>query len=316
MLKPNLSYSIEISVIVPVHNRRRELQECLHALSIQEYSKEKFEVIICDDGSTESISDAIEYAQNQGLELVYLRQEKKGPASARNLGIRHARGPIIAMTDSDTIPDRAWLKNLYSILAESPEAAGVEGKVYSLNDLEFVPLGEGPMNTSGNVYLTCNCAYRREVLFQVGGFDESFHYPAYEDVELAAQVRRLGSILWQPRAVVIHPQRPLTLRAVLKKLTHWDYVLITAFRFGYFAWPHYKTRHPRLRAVALSIIALPFSKVRAAADCAFVFPSAAARLLAFGFVESLGALFFVAPKALFGSYASKSVRGKYLDRQV
>ncbi len=308
--------SIEVSVIVPVHNRQSELKECLLALSVQDYPKDKFEIIICDDGSTENISDAVEYARNLGIASVYARQERKGPASARNLGILQARGSIIAMTDSDTIPDRAWLKNLCSALNESPEAAGVEGRVGSLNDLEFIPLGEGPANKSGNVYLTCNCAYRREVLFQVGGFDETFPYPAYEDVELAAQVKTIGSILWQPNALVIHPQRALTLRAVLKKLTHWEYVLVMAFRFGYFAWPQYQTKHPRLRAIALSVLALPFSKIRAAADCLMVFPSASLKLLAFAFVECLGALFFVAPKALFGDYASKSVRGNYLNKRV
>ncbi len=301
-----------MSVVVPVHNRPLELRECLQALSIQDYPKDRFEVIICDDGSTENISDAIEYARNLGLTLVYARQEKKGPASARNLGILQARGSIIAMTDSDTIPDRAWLKSLQSALAESPEAGGVEGRVCSLNDLDFIPMGEGPVNKSGKVYLTCNCAYRREVLFQVGGFDETFPYPAYEDVELAAQVIKIGSILWQPNALVIHPQRALTLRSVLKKLTHWEYVLITAFRFGYFGWPQYQTKHPRLRIIVLSVLALPLSKIRDAANCAMIFPLAAARLVAFGFVECLGALLFVVPRALFGSYASKSVRGKYL----
>lgn len=303
---------MEISVIIPVHNRPQELKECLGALSIQDYPKDKFEVIICDDGSTEPVKEAVEFARDLGLTLVYVRQENSGPASARNLGILNAHAAIIAMTDSDTIPDRAWLKNLHSALAENPEAVGVEGKVCSLNDLEFVPLGEGPINKSGGVYLTCNCAYRRDALFQVGGFDETFPYPAYEDVELAAQVKAIGPILWQPNALVIHQQRLLTLRAVLKKLTHWEYVLITAFRFGYFAWPQYKTRYPRLRAIVLSVFALPFSKVRVAANCALVFPGAALRLVALGLIESLCALVLVAPKALLLDYGSKSIRGRYL----
>ena len=308
--------SIEVSVIVPVHNRSNELKECLHALSVQDYSKDRFEIIICDDGSTENLSDAVEYARNLGIALVYVRQERKGPASARNLGILQAHGSIIAMTDSDTLPNPNWLKNLCAALNESPKAVGVEGMVSSLNDLEFIPLSEGPTNKSGKVYLTCNCAYRREVLFQIGGFDETFPYPAYEDVELAAQVKTIGPILWQPDALVIHPQRALNLKAVLKKLTHWEFVLIMAFRFGYFGWPQYKTKYPRLRAVALSVLALPFSKIRAAAGCMLVFPSASIKLLTFGFMECLGALFFVAPKVLFGNYASKSARGDYLNNRI
>ena len=313
MLKRKESSSTEISVIIPAHNRPHELKKCLQALSAQDYPKDKFEVIVCDDGSTESILEAVEVSKEQGLKLIYVRQEKRGPASARNLGILQASGPIIAMTDNDTLPDPAWLRHLHSALAEAPEAVGVEGRVCAPNDLEFLPLGEGPINQSGKVYLTCNCAYRREALFQAGGFDESFPYPAYEDTDLAAQLLKFGPILWQPDAVVYHPQRPLTLRAVLKKLTHWEYVLITAFRYGYFAWPQYKTNHPRIRAIVLSVIALPLSKLKDAAKCAMAFPSAAVKLFAFGIMECLGALVLVLPKALFSDYRSKAVRGRYLS---
>ncbi|MBS1791227.1 MAG: glycosyltransferase [Acidobacteria bacterium] len=313
MLKREQITATEISVVIPVHNRLHDLQIVLRALSLQDFPKEKFEVILCDDGSTEAISSCVGWAENLGLNLSYFRQEKRGPASARNLGIRRAAGKIIAMTDNDTLPDRAWLRQLDAALAEAPEAVGVEGRVCAPNELEFFPLGEGPINKSGNVYLTCNCAYRREALVQAGGFDETFPYPAYEDTDLASQLQQFGPILWQPDAVVYHPQRPLTLRAVLKKLTHWEYVLITAFRYGYFAWPQYPTKHPRIRAIALSVIALPLSKLKDAMRCAVAFPAAAAKLFVFGIAECLGALVLVVPKALFINFRSKAIRGRYLD---
>src|SRR5262249_54879382 len=142
--------------------------------------KKKFEVVICDDGSTETLAETVEAAKSAGVQAVYVRQGAKGPAAARNLGIHHARGAIIAMTDSDTLPPQTWPRKLTEALAENPGAVGAEGKVYAENEAEFHPLGEGPMNKSGGVYLTCNCAYRRNALFAVGGFDETFPYPAYE----------------------------------------------------------------------------------------------------------------------------------------
>lgn len=313
MLKLRKSSSTEVSVIIPVHNRSRDLNECFQALLAQDYPRDKFEVVIGDDGSDEAILDCVEAAWEQGLKITYVRQECGGPASARNLGILQTSGSIVAMTDNDTLPDRAWLGQLHSALSEAPEAVGVEGKVCAPNDLEFLPLGEGPINNAGSVYLTCNCAYRRTALFQAGGFDESFPYPAYEDTDLASQMTRFGPILWQPKAVIYHPQRPLTLRAVLKKLTHWEYVLITAFRYGYFAWPRYKTNHPRIRAILLSVIALPLSKLKDAMKCGIAFPSAAMKLIAFGMMECLGALVLVLPKALFSDYKSKAIRGRYLS---
>ncbi len=313
MLKFKESSSTVATVIIPVHNRPQELQACLQALLAQDFPKDKFEIIICDDGSTEVIADKIDFDKGQGLELTYVRQENSGPAAARNLGILQASGAIVAMTDSDTLPDGKWLKSLVSSLSEAPQAVGVEGQVCAPNDLEFFPLGEGPINNAGKVYLTCNCAYRRDVLFQAGGFDESFPYPAYEDTDLASTMQEFGPILWQPNAIVYHPQRPLTRKAVLKKLTHWEYVLVTAFRYGYFAWPQYKTQYPRIRAIALSVIALPLSKFKAAAECALAFPSAALKLFAYGIAESLGALWVVLPKALFGEFRSRAIRGRYLS---
>ena len=223
-----------------------------------------------------------------------------GPAAARNLGIQHATGEIVAMTDSDTLPDARWLTKLCEALDAAPDAVGVEGMVYAENEGEFDPLGEGPTNKAGGVFLTCNCAYRRSALLQVGGFDEGFPFPAYEDTELAACAGRLGRILWQPEAKVVHPQRPLTLQAVIKKLHHWEFVLLMGYRYGYLAWKHYPVRHPGLRVALLSVIALPLAKFRTAAEWFGRKPAKALTLAGFGLVESLGALVLVAPKALFG----------------
>lgn len=304
---------LSASVIIPVHNRKSELRVCLSALAVQDFPLSRFEVIICDDGSTEDLSEVI--AEARQLQLIYVKQPNKGPAAARNLGIKHANAEIVAMTDSDTLPDSAWLRNLIEALADNPSAVGVEGRVFATNENEFAPLGEGPENQSGGVYLTCNMAYRRNVLFEVGGFDETFPYPAYEDVELAARATRLGKILWQPAAVMTHPQRPLTLKTVLKKLKHWEFVLRMGYRYGYFGWPKYPTKFPKLYLIGLSVIALPLSKLKQAASCLTATPNAAGKLLLFGLVESLGALFMVAPKAIFCSRQKLAERRRYLERQ-
>lgn len=297
-----------VSVIIPTRNRAADLRRCLAALAAQDYPKEQFEVIVCDDGSDEDLQPVLrEFPQ-----VRYARQEPKGPATARNLGIAHATGAIVAMTDSDTLPDRSWLRNLMEAFAAHPEAAGVEGRVYADNEGQFDPLGEGPSNKAGGVYLTCNIAYRRDVLVAIGGFDETFPYPAYEDTELAARAQEHGPIVWQPAAVVVHPERPLTARAVLKKLRHWEYILLMGFRYGYLAWRRYPVRHPRVRVALLSVIALPASKFRTAGRWLFRNPAASLKLASLGVIESTGALFTVAPKALFGRYKERIARGKYL----
>lgn len=302
-----------ISVIIPTRNRRADLQRCLQALAAQDLPKDSFEIIVCDDGSDEDLSAAIEAAQQWGLAIRYLRQEPKGPAAARNLGIRNARGEVVAMTDSDTLPEPTWLRKLSEALAAHPDAVAAEGKVYARNEGEFGPLGEGPSNTAGGVYLTCNCAYRRATLLEIGGFDESFPYPAYEDTELAARAQQIGRIVWQPEAVVIHPQRRLTLRAVLKKLRHWEFVLLMGYRYGYLAWRHYPVKYPRWRVALLSVVALPLAKFKTAGRWLRRAPGAALKLAAFGMVEAVGALLLVAPKALFGRHRRRVTRASYLS---
>jgi len=299
--------SFFFSVIIPVHNRCEDLRRCLDAIAAQDFPEADFEVIVCDDGSEEDLKPIIEEAR--GIAIKYLRQEQRGPAAARNQCIRHARGRIVAMTDSDTLPQRSWLRKLAEGFAENPEALAVEGKVYAENEGEFDPLGEGPTNKSGGVYLTCNCAYRRDVLLRVGGFDESFPYPAYEDTELAARVRRIGPIIWQPEAIVIHPQRKLTLRSLLKKLRHWEYVLIMGYRYGYLAWERYPVKYPGLRVAALAVIALPLAKLKKAASWLLRRPVAASKLACFGVIESIAALVLVAPRALFAIQHKEHKRG-------
>lgn len=291
----SVSQPLAASVVIPVRNRPEDLRRCLRMIGNQTFPLDRFEVLVCDDGSEDEVQPVAGEAASAGLAVRYVCQQARGPAAARNLGIRHAVAPIVAMTDSDTQPDRAWLEELVKALEINPEAVGVEGKVCADNDDEFGPLGEGPTNLEGGVFLTCNCAYRRDALLQVGGFDESFPYPAYEDVDLAARIQTLGPIVWQPDAVVMHSQRPLTLRTVWKKLHHWPYILQTGLRYGYLGWKRYPVRHPRLRVLLLSVVALPLSKLRTASQWLLRRPGGAARLAFLGLAEALGAVVVVAP---------------------
>lgn len=307
------SKPIDVSIVIPTRNRAGDLRRCLESLAGQSYPLSRVEILICDDGSTEPLAETIKAGKELGLPLYHLRQEPAGPAAARNLGIRAARGEIIAMTDSDTIPDRSWLGSLIDALRSHPAAVGVEGRVEASNQGEFEPLGEGPVNLEGGVFLTCNCAYRRSALVAVGGFDETFPFPAYEDTELAASISQFGPIIWQPQALVLHPRRPLGVATVLKKLHHWEYVLLMGMRYGYLGWKRYPVRYPRLRVALLSVIALPLSKFSTAWQWAGRSPRAALKLAGLGLVEALGALWLVAPLALCGNFRHRVRRLRYLD---
>lgn len=102
-----------ISVVVAVYNRADALRQLLGALARQNFPIDQFEVLVCDDGSDEDLVKVVsDAARATGLHVVHLRQNHLGPGRARNLGIAHARGEVVAFTDSDCLPDTRWLATI------------------------------------------------------------------------------------------------------------------------------------------------------------------------------------------------------------
>jgi GT2 family glycosyltransferase len=92
-----------VSVIVPTHNRRETLRRALEAYERQTGSV-PFEVIVVDDGSTDGTSDWLKGQSARRFALVACRQEKTGPAAARNRAIALARGEWLLLAGDDTLP--------------------------------------------------------------------------------------------------------------------------------------------------------------------------------------------------------------------
>lgn len=117
--------SPSISVIIPVYNDRRRLERCLAALSVQTVPRAQFEVIVVDNGSDEDISSLCEAYPF----VRTLREERPGSYSARNAGLRVARGRLLAFTDSDCVPRRDWLERASAHFPVGDEKVGVGGRI-------------------------------------------------------------------------------------------------------------------------------------------------------------------------------------------
>ena len=101
-----------VSVVVPTFNRPAALASCLDALARQDYPADRYEMIVVDDGSAPTEAAAIaETATRHRVRLV--RQENRGPAAARNAGVREAHGAYIAFTDDDCMPAPGWKLNAF-----------------------------------------------------------------------------------------------------------------------------------------------------------------------------------------------------------
>lgn len=107
-----------VSIIIPVYNSEKYLARCLNSVLSQTYTD--FEVIIVDDGSTDSSNQiCIEYAQKDKRIKVF-EQENKGASAARNFGLRLAEGNLISFVDSDDAIDPRMIEILYNALMLDP----------------------------------------------------------------------------------------------------------------------------------------------------------------------------------------------------
>ncbi len=198
---------MKISVVVPTYCRPALLRRCLHALLRQQIPHDQYEIIVCDDAAMLECERVVqEVAASTDIHMRYLPVTRRhGPAAARNLGWRAARGEIIAFTDDDTIAEPRWLREALEVFGE--DVVGAWGRI-------VVPLGPRPtdfeLDTAGLENAECataNCFYRRSALARVGGFDERFETAWREDADLFFTLMHHGHVVHVPSAVVIHPAR-------------------------------------------------------------------------------------------------------------
>lgn len=199
----------EISVVTATHQRADRLSALLVALERQTLGPERFEVVVVDDGSSDETPRVLAEASARGqLDLQVMRRERAGgPATARNTGWRAARGGTIAFTDDDCKPTPEWLSALVEAGAGRPERI-VQGRTEpDPAERELLgPFARTVEVTGPSPYFqTCNIAYPRGLLEELGGFNESFPVPAGEDGDLGHRALCVGALrTFAPEAVVYH----------------------------------------------------------------------------------------------------------------
>jgi glycosyltransferase involved in cell wall biosynthesis len=191
-----------LSVVIPTRNRPRELERCLRALGAQDLDL-PFEIIVVDDSDSPALN-----ATDHPAGLRLLRTSGGvGPARARNLGIAAALGDVVVFTDDDTIPSTGWLRAVVEYLAAHSLAIGVEGPTHSE---PYDALTQHSIDSRvPGAYLTCNIAYRKEILAMCGGFYEGFPYPHCEDLDLGLRTSEAGELGFSERMLVVHPPRDM-----------------------------------------------------------------------------------------------------------
>lgn len=215
----------EASVIVINLNGRALLDDCLSSLEAQTYPRERFEVILVDNGSTDG---SVQYVREAYPHVQVLEAgQNLGFAAANNRGARLAKGELLAFINNDARAEAHWLQAMVEALQRNPEVACVSSKMLSADGqtIDFVgtgmnlfgrafqidegmPASPGRYETSFEILAPCGGAMmvRREAFWQLGGFDEEF-VAYYEDVDLGWRLWMAGhKVLLVPEAVAYHKQ--------------------------------------------------------------------------------------------------------------
>lgn len=239
-----MSAAPDVSVVVATHNRRARLESLLAGLRSQTYPRDRFEVVIVDDASTDGTAELLgREAQAGEIEVSFLRMEQNsGPAVARERGWRAARASVIAFTDDDCVPDPGWLESGLEACRENPGAIVQGATIPDRREWDRLgPLERASAHTMDvpgpDPHLqTCNVFYPREELERVGGFDTvDFARNMAEDADLAWRALEQGaSATFAPEARVVHAYNVLGALGMLRRAATRD---LAAY-----------ARHPGLRA--------------------------------------------------------------------
>jgi FkbM family methyltransferase len=189
------------SVVIPSYERPQTLGKLLALLSRQVFAD--FEVIVVDQSAARLDLDTIQ----SNFVMHYIHTTERGPGKARNLGIKHARGEVIAFTDDDCEPDAYWLANAYKYF-DDDNIVGLEGLIVSDTDDEerFRIVTNQRFRSIG--FMTANLFLRKKVIDDAGGFDERFERPFREDTDLAWRALAYGQIPFATDVKVLHPAHP------------------------------------------------------------------------------------------------------------
>ncbi|SDJ88804.1 glycosyltransferase [Natronorubrum texcoconense] len=215
----------QVSVVVPVYNDPTGLRETLASLAEQTYPTDAHEILVVDNGSTdETPAVAREFADDHDRITVLVEDEIQSSYAARNRGIEHADGEILAFVDADMIAEDEWLVDAVDAFERTDaeymgcnvemvpsENSGSLAERYNLRtgfpiDHFIEDLGFAP---------TCCLFVHRSVIDDVGPFDSRLISGG--DREFGHRVRDSGRALqFAPEATIYHPTRS-TAEAILRK---------------------------------------------------------------------------------------------------
>jgi len=215
-----------VSICIVNYNGKKYLKECLESLKELDYPKNKYEVIMADNASSDG---SVEYVKKEFPWVKILELDKNyGFCKANNLCAKEAKGEYLVFLNNDTVVTKSWLKYLVEgVLSEKDViSAGCKMlKPYKINDKNVIDYAGGKISPDGggiyegmldtyqekyNVkkYTGFGCGagviVKKDFFLYTGGFDEYF-FAGFEEIDLGLRVWRYGyRVIYAPKSVMYH----------------------------------------------------------------------------------------------------------------
>ena len=199
----------DLSIVVPLYNKEGEISRCIRSVLAQTFVN--FELIVVDDGSTDSSAGLVEAIQDERIRL--LSQANEGLSGTRNNGVTAARAPVVVFLDADDewLPDH--LQNIWQLVQWHPEAGIFFSAFWIDRGQDWrrrVRLGSSHLQRSSALVsdyfalpdghiLPSATAVRKAAMLQVGGYRRMFG----EDIDLNMRMAASFPMAYSPRATAI-----------------------------------------------------------------------------------------------------------------
>jgi len=213
--------TVKLSIVIPSYNSKALISHCLESLR-EQVQNQPCEVIVVDS-SAEDISPFLQQ-QFPFVRTIHL-PEQAYPGTARTIGIRASRAPVIAFTDTDCRVDADWIKNILAAHENGKQVVGgpvcngtpwhpVGTAEYLLEFSELIP---GHPSRPVRFIPTCNISFRRSVFDKIGRLEDSIKG---SDALFARQINLLGEQIYFERAICIWHTNRKSLKKYLLNQFH------------------------------------------------------------------------------------------------
>lgn len=211
-----------VSVVIISRDRHQMLESVVRSLLALDYPSDKYEIVVVEEDDQPQ--------EIKGVKYIFLPRKNKGLGFARNIGVKHSSGDIIAFTDDDCIVSNQWLKEIVSTF-QAYNVGGVAGTtraqkgnlIGQCEEILGFPGGglRRFVKANGKIIETellsgCNCAYKQEVFNFTRFKEESYGKLGGDDYVLGREVSSKFGCVYNPRAIVYHKPRNS-----LKKIIIW-----------------------------------------------------------------------------------------------